>query len=151
MKPSIAAAEQAIAAASESALEAIVANALRLLPEHAEAIQGAKLRRLGALHAAADGDLEAEVWRAILVLRALQGRKVMPNSQNIRHIEFKVAKLGAAAAIADLASSGKPTPGFAKLVGAGCANMTAEAIVVRFADRFDPKVVARAKARLAGI
>jgi hypothetical protein len=148
MKPTLAAAEQAIAAASASALEGIAANALRLLPQHAEAIMAAKLRRLAALHAAAPGDLDAEAWRMAVLLRAQQGRKLMANSRSERHVEFSIREKGAEQAVRDMLAR-KPGEGFALMVQRGLADFTAEAIVLRFPETFGPALVEVAQARLA--
>ena len=146
----LAAAQAAIAAARPGQLQTIVDNAKRLLPGDIDAIRVAHFRRLAEVHGTADPDFERALWATIEVFRPCSARKVNRASRNIRHIECQIAMHGPVAATAKMVT-GPASSGFHFLIERGLAEITAEALVLRFAHLFDPKVVERARARLSDV
>ena len=69
-------------------------------------------------------------------------------TENTR-IRQKAKRLGVSKTIEDLASATSESDGFKMLIQRGMPELTAEAVVVRHADRFSPAVVEAARSRLA--
>lgn len=61
----------------------------------------------------------------------------------------KLDRVGVRQTLADLAVKPQPSVGFLKLVEFGMGDMTAEALVLRYSDQFEPEVVQASRRRLA--
>jgi hypothetical protein len=75
------------------------------------------------------------------------------NGQNTRATRTweKLGRVGIIKCLEDWSLKPQPTEGFAKLVESGQVDLTAEAIVVRYAGRFSPEAVRAAQLRLDSI
>lgn len=60
----------------------------------------------------------------------------------------KIAKAGPERSLIDWATSAAPSPAFSQLRDKGLVELTGEYLVVKYADRFSPEVVASAQKRL---
>lgn len=94
-----------------------------------------------------DDELARRLWQAVTAyeetLRAKHGR-----AQQAGYTRRKIAAKGVVATLTDWALHKGTTPGFDALVDNGMADFTGEYVVVQFADRFEPHVVAAARRRL---
>jgi len=94
-----------------------------------------------------DDELTRRLWQAVTAyeetLRTKHGR-----AQQASYTRRKIAAKGVVATLTDWALHTGTTPGFETLVDNGMADFTGEYIVVQFADRFEPHVVAAARRRL---
>ncbi|MCU0881823.1 MAG: hypothetical protein MUF14_04040 [Hyphomonadaceae bacterium] len=78
------------------------------------------------------------------VLRIERGKTV-----RLTRTRQKVAKVGEIQTLIDFATAASPTEGFDALLARGLPELTAEALVLKHAARFEPPVLAAAGARLA--
>lgn len=74
--------------------------------------------------------------------------RILPNANAVLHTRRKIAEKGPIITLSDWALDKKVTPGFEALIEAGMAEFTGEYVVIEFASRFEPNVVAAAKKRL---
>lgn len=123
-----------------------MANARRL---NAPTVWEAAFRRRASLLATGEpGTAEHDFWTAI---HALEGALSDERGRTTRlsRTRQKIARVGVEQTVADLAADATASPGFDLLVERNMGAMTAEAIVIRHADRFDPATVGAARARLS--
>lgn len=111
-------------------------------------LEAAAFRRVCELAGREDTDaLVVDFWRAIAaaeeVLREQHGKRVL-----LGRTRPKVARVGAHQTIVDLVMSRAPSDGFHILTQAGLADLTAEWLTLKHADRFLPEVREAARARL---
>jgi len=135
-----------IAATEDPArIDALIANAKRL---GAHRVLEAAMRRRAELSAEGEpGTIGNDFWRAVHTLEAALGEE-KGRSARLTRTRQKIARVGEAATVADLASAPKPSAGFAMLVERGMWDLTAEAVVLRHPADFDAGTVAAARARL---
>jgi hypothetical protein len=96
-----------------------------------------------------DDPLEAEF---AVVMRALEEALSAESGRTKRlsRTRQKLGRVGVRQTLADLAMKPAPSTGFLKLVEFGMAReLSAEALVLKYENEFDPIVVAAAKKRLA--
>lgn len=110
-------------------------------------VADAAFRRLIALRAVSEpGTIQHAFWSMVaafeLVLTEERGR-----TTRLGYTRRKVAKDGEIATLSGWAL-GKPTPGFRMLAERRMLDLSGEAIVLRFADKFSAAAVAAAKERL---
>ena len=109
-------------------------------------VEQAALRRLAEVSARHEpGTVEHACWQmihAVESLRRLNGRRV-PRMNRMRR---KVEKDGEIAALEYCAL--RKTEGFDEVIGYGTPELTAEAMVLRFPDRFSPEALSAAQSRL---
>ena len=130
------------------------ADGLRILMGNAKDQQStnvfnAAFRRLmDVLPGEAPGTVDHDFWRSTFVYEELLSEKNGKKTLASR-IRQKVKRLGVSKTIEDLASAKSESDGFKMLIQRGMPELTAEAVVVRHADRFSPAVVEAARSRLA--
>ena len=85
-----------------------------------------------------------------IVMRALEEALTEQSGRTKRlsRTRQKLGRAGVHKTLSDLALSPKPSMGFIKLVEFSMADMSAEALVLKFRKRFSPEVVAAAQHRL---
>lgn len=95
----------------------------------------------------APGPLERDFWRSI---HALEERLREERGKTVRlsRTRQKIARVGVHKTLTDLALSDTPSEGFGMLLERGMADLTAEAVVLRYPDAFEPQVVTAARTRL---
>ncbi len=96
-----------------------------------------------------DDPLEAEF---AIVMRALEEALTAESgvTKRLNRTRQKLNRVGVRQTLADLAQKSSPSTGFLKLVEFGMAReLSAEALVLKYASEFDPAVVEAAKKRLA--
>lgn len=133
-------------------LRNLMANAHK---QGANEVHRAAFRRLVDLSAedapeAAEGDPEGidhAFWSTIGAFEELLKESRGRATKLTRHRQ-KAAKAGVRRALADLATAAEPAEGFDTLIERDMRDLTAEAVVIRFSDSFEPEVVAAARARL---
>lgn len=117
----------------------------RGVPEMVKACQR-RLYELGGVNY--DDPVERRLWQAVTAYEETLHRK-HGKAQKASYTRRKIAAKGAIATLTDWALDTDVTPGFQALVDGGMAEFTGEYVVVEFADRFDPHVVAAAAKRLS--
>ena len=105
-------------------------------------------RLMDVLPGEAPGTVDHDFWRSTFVYEELLSEKNGKKTLASR-IRQKVKRLGVSKTIEDLASAKSESDGFKMLIQRGMPELTAEAVVVRHADRFSPAVVEAARSRLA--
>ncbi len=96
-----------------------------------------------------DDPLEAEF---AVVMRALEEALTAESgiTKRLNRTRQKLNRVGVRQTLADLAMKPSPSTGFLKLVEFGMAReLSAEALVLKYANEFDPLVVEAARKRLA--
>ena len=95
-----------------------------------------------------DDPLEAEF---AIVMRALEEALTEEHGRTTRlnRTRQKLARVGIRQTLADLAMKPQPSLGFKKLLEFNMADMSAEALVLKYAEEFDDVVVSAARKRLA--
>lgn len=85
------------------------------------------------------------------VMRALEEALSEQNGRTTRlsRTRQKLARAGVRKTLADLALKPKPSKGFLKLMEFGMADMSAESLILKYRQEFEPEVVAAAERRLA--
>lgn len=85
------------------------------------------------------------------VMRALEEALSEQNGRTTRlsRTRQKLARAGVRKTLADLALKPKPSEGFLKLMEFGMADMSAESLILKYRQEFEPEVVAAAERRLA--
>jgi hypothetical protein len=129
------------------------ASAVRTLMQNAEKRGAASLVRdcqrrlfeLGGINA--EDPVERRLWEAVTAYEEILHRK-HGKRQQASYTRRKIRDKGAIATLSDWALDTKITPGFEALVTDNLAEFTSEFVVVQFADRFEPHVVAAARKRL---
>jgi hypothetical protein len=94
-----------------------------------------------------DDPLEAEF---AMVMRALEQAlsEEAGKTKRLSRTRQKLDRVGTRQTLADLALKSQPSLGFLKLVEFQMADMSAEALVVKYRDQFEPHVVRAANDRL---
>jgi hypothetical protein len=96
-----------------------------------------------------DDPLEAEF---AIVMRALEEALTAESgvTKRLSRTRQKLSRVGVRQTLADLAMKPTPSTGFLKLIEFGMAkDLSAEALVLKYAGEFDPAVVEAARKRLA--
>lgn len=124
-------------------------NALR---EGATEVADAARRRMIEVEALSNIDsssdpLVLDFWKSIT---ALEQALTAERGKTIRlsRTRQKIARVGVQKTLADLAIQSAPSEGFALLKDRNMLDLSAEAVVLRFADQFDEIVLQAARARL---
>ncbi|MVO18368.1 hypothetical protein [Parasedimentitalea huanghaiensis] len=126
-----------------------ISNALR---EGATDIEDAARRRLIEISSAANSDdpndeMVSDFWRSITALElALSDER--GKTIRLSRTRQKITRVGVQETLADLALQPKPSEGYFLLQDRDMLDMSAEAVVLRFANRFEPDVVRAAQKRL---
>ena len=94
-----------------------------------------------------DDPVTKRLWQAVTAYEETLRRK-HGKSQRASYTRRKIAEKGPIVTLSDWALDKKVTPGFEALIEAGMAEFTGEYVVIEFADRFEPNVVAAARKRL---
>lgn len=94
-----------------------------------------------------DDPLEAEF---AVVMRALEEAltEEAGKTKRLSRTRQKLSRVGVRQTLSDLALSPKPSTGFLKLLEFGMADMSAESLVLKHQNMFDPVVVSAARRRL---
>jgi hypothetical protein len=94
-----------------------------------------------------DDPLESEF---AVVMRALEEALTAEagKTKRLSRTRQKLGRVGVRQTLADLALKPQPSLGFLKLVEFGMADMSAEALIVKYRDEFDQHVVDAASRRL---
>jgi hypothetical protein len=151
MKPAFDAKQEAAALArieaseDSAAMRSLIVNAERL---GADRVRDAAFRKMVALDAKGEpGALTNDFWQAIHTLEgALSNER--GKATRLSRTRQKLARAGTARTVADLALAKQPSEGFAMLVDRGYWDLTAEAVVLKHPDDFEPAVVDAARTRL---
>lgn len=127
-----------------------IANANR---EGIEEVENAARRRLIEVRAAKDIDdpndpIVLEFWKSIT---ALEHELSEERGKTIRlsRTRQKIARVGVEKTLTDLALQTQPSDGYHLLRVRGMLDLSAEAVVLRFPERFEPRVLEAAQQRLA--
>ncbi len=99
-----------------------------------------------------DPGIEREFWEEITVAEELRTAET-GRTARLSRTRQKVKRVGVLITVRDLAKAAKTTEGFRTLIDGKRPDLTAEAIVIRQPDHFDPSVIeaARTKLRQAGV
>lgn len=94
-----------------------------------------------------DDPLESEF---AIVMRALEEALTEESgrTKRLNRTRQKLGRVGVRRTLADLALKPKPSTGFMKLIEFKMADMSAEALIIKYKDEFDVDVVAAARRRL---
>jgi len=129
-------------------IKQVMANALR--KGDAEAYNRA-FRRFcsvtGATHDDPDDSLVRAFWETLAAYEMLLAEK-HGRTQPAGYTRRKVKEQGVLRCLVDWANATGPTVGFNLLVEKGMWELTGEALVLRYADRFDGNTVSNARKRL---
>ena len=84
------------------------------------------------------------------VMRALEEAltEEAGKKKRLNRTRQKLDRVGVRKTLADLAVKSQPSLGFLKLVEFGMADMSAESLILKYREQFDPDVVAAAERRL---
>ena len=95
-----------------------------------------------------DDPLEAEFS---VVMCALEEALSEQNGKTTRlsRTRQKLSRVGVRQILTDLALKSKPSDGFMKLMEFGMADMSAESLILKYRQEFEPEVIAAAERRLA--
>ncbi|WP_417481657.1 hypothetical protein [Maricaulis sp.] len=125
-------------------LRAWRSNAQRLGAADVEAAAFAQL--ILVMPEAEPGTLDHALWRTVYafeeVLREERGKTIL-----LSRTRQKIKRAGAKQTLIDWALSDAETDGFAMLRTRSMLYLAGEAIVLRFADQFEPEIVAAARGR----
>lgn len=94
-----------------------------------------------------DSQLEREFWTAVTVAEELATER-NGRTTRLARTRQKEKRVGVVQCLIDWATDPKVTQGFTILVGAGRADLTGEAIVVRHRDKFPAHAVLAAQQKL---
>ncbi len=138
-----------IVAASEDPdqLRQFMENAKRM---EADEVYEAAFRRLTEiLPHESPGPIDRDFWRSI---HALEQRLREERGKTVRltRTRQKLGRVGAMQTLSDLALSATPSDGFEMLIERGMADLTAEAVILRHQEHFEPDVIEAARLRLDG-
>ncbi len=138
------------ACTDETKLRNWIANARR---SGAEEVEAAARRRLIEIRAfgeidAPDDAMVLDFWKSIT---ALEQELSEERGKTIRlsRTRQKIARVGVEKTLADLALQPRPSEGYHLLRERGMLDLSAEAVVLRFPERFDQEVLDAAARRLA--
>ena len=126
-----------------------ISNAMR---EGATDVEDAARRRLIEISAASNGDdstdeMVIDFWKSITALEfALSDER--GKTIRLSRTRQKITRVGVQKTLADLTLQPKPSEGYFLLQDRDMLDMSAEAVVLRFANRFEPDVVRAAQHRL---
>ncbi len=97
-----------------------------------------------------NGPLERDFYATLAAYEELLSAKNGKRTSASR-TRMKLRNKGVVGCLEDWAMSNQPTDGFKTLIENGQTELTGEFLVTKYADRFSPEAVERAKARLASI
>ena len=133
----------------EIKLRAWIDNAVRL---HASEVEDAARRRLIEVRASKDVDdpndpMVLDFWKSI---SALEHELSLERGKTIRlsRTRQKIGRVGVETTLRDLTLSSQPSDGYHLLRERGMLDLSAEAVVLRYADRFEAEVLEAARNRL---
>lgn len=133
----------------ESKLRNWIANAER---EGAQEVEDAARRRLIEVRASKDVDdpndpIVLDFWKSI---SALEHELSLERGKTIRlsRTRQKIGRVGVEKTLRDLTLSTQPSDGYHLLRERGMLDLSAEAVVLRYPDRFEPDVLEAARNRL---
>ena len=133
----------------ETKLRNWIANAER---EGAEEVEDVARRRLIEVRASKDVDdpndpMVLDFWKSI---SALEHELSLERGKTIRlsRTRQKIARVGVETTLRDLTMSSQPSDGYHLLRGRGMLDLSAEAVVLRYADRFELQILEAARNRL---
>ena len=117
-------------------------------------VEEAARRRLVDVLAATNIDdpsdaMVLDFWKSITALE-LELSEERGKTIRLSRTRQKIARVGVLKTLGDLAVQTAPSDGYFLLRDRGMLDMSAEAVVLRFAGRFDPEIVQAAKDRLRG-
>jgi hypothetical protein len=101
----------------------------------------------GAVYDDPDDPLVQAFWETLAAYELLLAEK-HGRAQAAGYTRRKIKEQGVIKCLADWANATGPTAGFDLLVEKGMWELTGEALVLRYADRFDGSTVANARSRL---
>ncbi len=117
-----------------------------------EDVDAAAIKRLvevsaKANHDEADSPLVLDFWKSITALEfSLSDERGKPT--RLARTRQKIARVGVAQTLADLAVSAKPSEGFFLLKERDMLEMSAESVILRHAHAFEKSVLEAAQLRL---
>ncbi|MGI3185017.1 hypothetical protein [Nioella aestuarii] len=133
----------------ETKLRNWIANAER---EGAQEVEDAARRRLIEVRASKDVDdpndpIVLDFWKSI---SALEHELSLERGKTIRlsRTRQKIGRVGVEKTLRDLTLSTQPSDGYHLLHERGMLDLSAEALVLRYPDRFEPEVLEAAQNRL---
>ncbi len=133
----------------ETKLRNWIANAER---EGAQEVEETARRRLIEVRASQDVDdgndpLVLDFWKTI---SALEHELSLERGKTIRlsRTRQKIGRVGVETTLRDLTLSSQPSDGYHLLRDRGMLDLSAEAVVLRYAHRFEPEVLEAARNRL---
>lgn len=133
----------------ETRLRNWIANAER---EGAQEVEDAARRRLIEVRASKDVDdpndaIVLDFWKSI---SALEHELSLERGKTIRlsRTRQKIGRVGVEQTLRDLTLSTQPSEGYHLLCERGMLDLSAEAVVLRYPDRFEPDVLEAARNRL---
>jgi len=95
-----------------------------------------------------DDPLEADFSAVMRALEEALSQEA-GKTRRLSRTRQKLGRVGVRQTLADLALKPSPSIGFLKLVAFGMADMSAEALILKYRDEFDTAVVAAATERLS--
>lgn len=104
----------------------------------------------GATYDDPNDPLVREFWETLAAYELLLAEK-HGRSQAAGYTRRKIKQHGVLKCLADWANTIGSTDGFNLLVEKGMVELTGEALVIKYADRFDDRTVANARKRLEGV
>ena len=126
-------------------LRNLMANAERM---GVEPVRLAAFRRLAAVQSeGAAGSVENASWQMIHAIEQIK-REAAGRTIRLSYLRRDIEKLGVVPAIDKLVSKPGASERYDELMARGMPDLTAEAVVLRFPDRFSPEAVARSQERL---
>ena len=126
-------------------LRNLIANATRM---ERPVVRDAAFRRLAAVQSdAVEGTVEDALWQAIHAVEEVK-RERSGKTIRLSYLRRDIEKLGIVPAIDKLVSKPGPSERYDELTARGMPELTAEAVVLRFADEFSEDAVARSRERL---
>ncbi|MFC3613567.1 hypothetical protein ACFORG_07320 [Lutimaribacter marinistellae] len=144
--------EQIARCDDETKLRNWISNAIR---EGASEVEDAARRRLIEVRASLDVDdvndpLVLDFWRSITALEQVLSTE-RGKTIRLSRTRQKIARVGVEATLRDLAMQTQPSDGYFLLKERQMLDLSAEAVVLRFPDRFQENVLQAARDRLNDI
>ena len=141
--------EQIATCENETKLRNLIANAIR---KKAEEVEYAARRKLIEVRASKDIDdpndpMVLDFWKSISALE-YELSEERGKTTRLTRTRQKIGRDGVEETLRYLALQGKPSEGYNLLRDRGMLDLSAEAVVLRFSDRFAPEVLEAARSRL---